>query len=232
MMRNHVELIMPPTPFGELEDPKPPEVSNLLDPLSKDAALRGDITTAEYLHDRFYIGGHFSGTKTYLRLDPERLRQFWEELDSEDFNTARGRAGIGLDKFWSIEVFDIGSDSDGFGQNRTWSIRDLPKVNALWRKWFPEDEVGEFPLNPYYPTGDWDICRVDQIPDNLKAHAVVVANEDEVVFQLKLEIWDRTRGFQSTGFDGSVHNALRQCRACGVEPAPDWLAVTLTCYGG
>ena len=73
---------------------------------------------------------------------------------------------------------------------------------------------------------------MDRIPDNLKADAVVVANEDEVVFQLRTEIFDSTRGFQRTNFDGSVLNALRQCRACGVEPAPDWLAVTLDCRGG
>ena len=233
MMRNHVELIMPPTPFGELEDPKPPEVISLLAPLSKDAALRGDITTAEYLHDRFYIGGRFSGTKTYLRLDPERLRQFWEELAGEAFNTDLGSDVFGRDRMWGIEYFgELDTGSDGFDQYRMWSWRDLPKVDALWRKWFPEDEVGEFPLSPYYPTGAWDICRVDRIPDSLTAYAVVVANEDKVVFQLRTEIFDPIGGYQSTDFDGSVRNALRRCRACGVEPAPDWLAVTLECCGG
>ncbi len=233
MVRKHVELIMPPTHFCKLEERTPPRVLSLLAPLSKDAALRGDITTAEYLHESFYVGGDFSGTKTYLRLDPERLRQFWEEFDSVDFNTDSGRAGIGQDTFWSLtSAFDLDIGRAAFEEYRMWSRRDLPKVNALWRKWFPEDEVGEFPLSPYYPTGDWDICRADRIPDNLKADAVVVANEDEVVFQLRTEIWDSTRGFQHTDFDGSVLNALRQCRACGVEPAPDWLAVTLDCRGG
>ena len=55
--------------------------------------------------------------------------------------------------------------------------RDLPKVDALWRKWFPEEEAGACPLFDHYPTGDPDICRVDRIPDNLTAHAVV-GNED------------------------------------------------------
>ena len=31
-------------------------------------------------------------------------------------------------------------------------------------------------------------------------------------------------------FDGSLLNALRECRAEGFEPPPDWLVVTLDCH--
>ena len=206
-MHFHVELIMPPPPSFDIKG----RMYRLLAPLSKDAALRGDITTAEYLYDWCQIGGRYAGTKMALRLDPERLRQFREELHGEAFNTDTRSTVIGRHRFWGTD--------------------QLPKVDALWQKWFPEDEIGKYPLTGHYPTGDSDICRVDRIPDNLHARTVVVANKCEVVCQYKTKIWDSTkRKFRNTGFDGSVLNALRQCRACGVDPAPDWLAVTLDCH--
>ena len=155
------------------------------------------------------IGGRFAGTKHGLRCDPERRRKFYEELYSDEFTS-----------------------DDEFTKLGFWGDDRLPAVNALWRKWFPEDEVGICPFIGPYPAGDQDICRVDRIPDELEARTVVVANEaDEVVFRIDTEIWDSTRGkFQRTGFDGSVPDALCRCRAAGVEPAADWLAVTLDCH--
>ena len=204
MSHYHVELIMPPTPWFAIED----RVLDILLPLRK-----GDdeeTWPADPLYDWYKIGGRFAGTKYGLGCDPKRLRKFYEELYSEAFAT----------------------DVTVIGGARFWSDSDLPKVNALWRKWFPEDEVGTCPFIGPYPTGEQDICRVDRIPDELAADAVVVGNEaDQVVFRLAIEIWDSARQeFQRTGFDGSVPDALRRCRAQGIEPAGDWLAVTLDCH--
>ena len=196
MSHHHVELIMPPTDLGIQE-----QVGNILYPLSMWVPERAEAE--DYLYDWFTIGGRFAGTKLCLRLDPERLRQFWDELHGEAFNTD--------------------TDSSIFMGERWWGTSDLPKIDALWRKWFPEDEVGAYPLSPYYPAGDWDICRVDRLPDNLTAHAVV--------FQIAVEVYDRTKGeWLRTDFDGSVRKALRRCRAGGVEPANDWLAITLDAH--
>ena len=204
-MHYHVELIMPPSPLVQIQE----RVGELLSPLSQSVAHRAG--TLEYLYDWYQIGGRFAGAKMSLRLDPERLHKFRQELYGEAFTN---------------DTRDL-----LIGQKQFWGARDLPKVDALWRKWFPEEEVDACPLFDHYPAGDQDICRVDRIPDNLTAHAVVVGNEDKVVFQLKTENWDSTRcEFQDTGFDGSVLNALRQCRACGVEPSKNWLAVTLDCH--
>ena len=233
IMRHHVELIVPPTivpppimPPTTLVQIKE-RVLDILYPLSGWAAREGPTTT-DCLYDWLHFGGHFAGTKLYLRLDPERRRQFWDELDREAFDSDTHR--IGQDRMWGIEgnVEDRDSSID---PGRLWSVRDIPAVDALWRKWFPEDKVGKFPLSPYYPEGKQDICRVDQIPEKLTAYAVVVANEDKELFQFRSEVFGE-HTWRSTGFNGFVLDALRQCRACGVEPAPDWLAVTLTCYGG
>ncbi len=205
-MHNHVELIMPPSPVVEIQE----RVRELLYPLSQSAAEMAGTTGR--LYDWYQIGGRFAGTKMSLRLDPERLHKFRQELYGEAFTNDTRPVLL--------------------GQQRFWGTPDLPTVDALWRKWFPEEEAGACPLFDHYPTGDQDICRVDRIPDNLTAHAVVVGNEDKVVFQLHTEIWDSTRSeFQDTDFDGSVLNALRQGRACGVEPSKNWLAVTLDCHG-
>ena len=203
MSHHHVELIMPPTPSFDIEG----RVHQILHPLSQGRAEAGD-----YLYDWLTIGGRFAGTKVYRRCDPERLRQFQEELRGEAFNSdTTGSSWMGT--MW-------------------WSFGDIPKIDALWRKWFPEEDVGKYPLSPEYPAGDGDVCRVDRLPDNLTADAVVVANQDDkVVFRLETVIWDSTgRQFQRTDFDGTVRKALRRCRAGGVEPANDWLAVTLDCH--
>lgn len=204
MSHYHVELILPPTPrLGwALEE----RILEILLPLRK-----GDDEAtwpADPLFDWYKIGGRFAGTKHGLRCDPERRRKFYAALYSEAFAT---------DEFTKL----------GF-----WGDNQLPAVNALWRTWFPEDEVGICPFIGPYPTGDQDICRVDRIPDELKADTVVVGNEaNQVVLRLKTEIWDSARRrFLDTGFDGSVLNALRQCRAQGVALAGNWLAVTLDCH--
>ena len=204
-MHYHLELIMPPSPLIQIQE----RVRELMFPLSQ-AVAHSEGTTA-YLYDWYQIGGRFAGAKMLGRLDPERLHKFRQELYGEAFtNDARPVV---------------------IGQTGLWRTQDLPKVDALWRKWFPEEEIDACPLFDHYPAGDQDICRVDQIPDTLTADAVLVGNEDKVVFQLITEIWDSTKQeFQDTGFDGSVLNALRQCRACGVEPSQNWLAVTLDCH--
>ena len=216
MSHYHVELIMPcPIPAVEGQPVVPPtpmfvanRVFDILLPLQKIGADE-DRWPTNPLHDWHQIGGRFAGTKHGLRCDPERRRKFYEELYSDEFTSDDDLSKLGF-----------------------WGDDQLPAVNALWRKWFPEDEVGTCPFIGPYPTGVQDICRVDRIPDGLTAHTVVVANQaDEVVFRIDTEIWDGTRGkFQRTGFDGSVPDALRRCRAAGVEPAADWLAVTLDCH--
>ncbi len=199
-MHFHVELIMPPTPLIEVDK----RVGRVLSPLQR---MPGKY---DWLYAWYRIGGRFAGDKLYLRLDPERLRQFRQELYSDAFTKGTDFEQIGLG---------------------LWSVDDIPKVDALWRKWFPEDEVGKYPGSPDYPAGDQDICRVDQIPDKLTAYAVVVANEDKVIFLRRADIYDSTKHeFQDTGFDGSVLTALRECRAEGFEPPPDWLVVTLDCH--
>ena len=242
-MRHHVELIvpptiMPPTPLAKIKE----RVLDVMYPLSGWAR---EENLYDCLYDWLYFGGNFAGTKLYLRLDPERRRQFWDELDRESFSTdnrisqgnVEDRSSFDLDRFWSensllwgIEgIFEDHRSSTRWG--RIWSETDLPKVDALWRKWFPEEEVGKFPLSSYYPEGEQDICRVDRIPEKLTAYAVVVANEDKELFQFRVELWGEPVR-RSTVFNGFVLDALRQCRACGVEPAPDWLAVTLDCRHG
>ena len=203
MSHYHVELILPPTPRFEIRE----RVLEILLPLRK-----GDDEAtwpADPLFDWYKIGGRFAGTKHGLRCDPERRRKFYEELYSDEFTSDDDLSKLGF-----------------------WGDDQLPAVNALWRKWFPEDEVGICPFIGPYPTRDQDICRVDRISDELKADTVVVGNEaNQVVLRLKTEIWDSIkRKFIDTGFDGSVLDALRRCRAAGVEPAGDWLAVTLDCH--
>lgn len=202
MSHYHVELIMPsPIPTVEGRPVVPPtpmfvanRVFEILLPLQK-IGDNEDRWPANPLHDWHQIGGRFAGTKHGLRCDPERHRKFYEELHGEAFAT----------------------DVTVIGGVRFWGDDQLPAVNALWRKWFPEDTVGTCPFIGPYPAGEQDICRVDRIPDGLTAHTVVVANEaDEVVFRIDTEIWDGTRRkFQRTGFDGSALNALRRCRAGG-----------------
>ena len=78
-MHYHVELIMPPSPVVEIQE----RVRELLYPLSQSAAEMAGTTGR--LYDWYQIGGRFAGTKMSLRLDPERLHKFRQELYGEAF---------------------------------------------------------------------------------------------------------------------------------------------------
>lgn len=176
--------------------------------------------------DWYVIGGRFAGNKFLARFDQSRLDSFYEVLKAEKVTVSSLTAGKQSLKPES----------------------QIPKVDALWNTHFPESNGLPCPLfdhsNDQYKSDSLlpdDVCRLADLPKDLTAERVMVANrwykgEWGVTEMYARSLWNGVT-HQDTSFDGKVATAVelvkeRVSRGSdeyrdGCTPQDNWLVVTV-----
>jgi hypothetical protein len=168
--------------------------------------------------DWYVIGGRYSGRKLEARIPQERMDAFYAELKK------RGVTVSGVQ----------------FGKQELAPSSQIPEVDAIWRDMCP----GAGQVRPMFKhSGDsmkMDICRVEELPPELKAYRVIVACEQYdgvgAEYMIEKSFWNGVT-YHDTSWDGLVRTALqmhakhmKSYRAEWAEPRavkPDWLCVTV-----
>jgi hypothetical protein len=168
--------------------------------------------------DWWVIGGRFSGIKLQASLNKKSLHSFWEELKKEKITVGSFVAG----------KEDIKPESQ------------IPKVDALWRKHFP-NKSNACPFFSHYDEKNdesvlTDIIKLKDLPKKLSASHVIIAGKNhEGVFSatnmFQKEIWNGV-SYEETKWDGKVSTALESHISKiktykEVAPKEDWLVVTV-----
>lgn len=139
--------------------------------------------------DWYTVGGRYSGEKLKASLDPDRLKEFWDELQ------ARGTTVSGI----------------RFGKPDLQPASQIPVVDALWREFFPgksnacvlfshaRDQYGRDGVSPD------DVCRVADIPPRYGCERLILAaslnGKLKPVRMLAKTFWNGVQ-HQNTAFDG------------------------------
>ena len=166
--------------------------------------------------DWWVVGGRWSGQHQLARFDKKRLDSFSDLLEQKKITVSGFRAG-------KPEL----SPSD-----------QMPVVDDLWKKHFPEYDGEHCPL--FKHAGQQildDICLFSEIPKSLEASRVIFADaEGKATFMLSDSIWNGVN-HEKTAWDGSVSGAIvmfeehakhyREEYRERVLPRADWLAATI-----
>lgn len=152
--------------------------------------------------DWWKIGGRWSGEKTLARVDKDRLSEFYKELSKQKVTVS----GLVM------------------GRKELQPAAQIPKVDALWREWFPGHgdrcPVFQHAYQARLKTGglidyfDHDVCTVGELPERYTCERLLISGEraDEpgklyAVRHLAKEYWNGVE-HQDTKFDGKVKKAL------------------------
>lgn len=168
-------------------------------------------------YDFYRIGGRWSGHK----ILPENISIFDKVLTDNNITVS------GLQ----------------FGKQTLKPASQIPLVDELWNKTFPESPVKVCPIFDHYKGDVGDIMKLRDIPVKLTASHVIIAHPHwddkeklEVGYMLLDEIWNGTT-HQKTTWDGTIRSALqehsKQYSRSDKEfqdkyiPTGDWLCVTV-----
>lgn len=179
--------------------------------------------------DWFIIGGRFTGEKETCGYAEERLDEFYKKLTKHKITVS------GLQ----------------CGKQKIEPSSQIPLVDKLWNEIFPTEngEIIACPLFAHasnqYDSNDLlscDICRVEEIPDNLTAGRVIIAgpNYDDdgirATYMMTNSEWNGVN-FTKTDWDGKVKTVLKEfTKYCEtfvdtykqkVLPQPNWICITV-----
>lgn len=217
-MHYHLELIMPPT--DELEK----AVNEILEPYREGSKDEDGFENHHAFYDWYVIGGRWSGEKLVAKYPKEKVEAFYKELTERKITVS----GLQWGK-QSLEPSD-----------------QIPMVNDIWQKHFPEGGT-VCPLFQHYNPQNrgWnevDVCRLKDIPKYLTAAHVVVAGPKyddsglEIKFMIRDRIWNGVN-YVDAKWDGNVSSALklaeqkmshyREEYKNKYTPLDDWLVVTV-----
>lgn len=218
-MHHHLEIIMPTTQDIEAA------IAKILAPFDENSEDRGECHT---FWDWYVIGGRWTGTKESCKYDAEKVEQFYEKLRELKITVSSVQCGKPALKPES----------------------QIPMVDNLWNEFFPTEDGTVVPCprfahatNQYDSDDLWacDICRVDEIPDNLIAsHVIITRPTDDgsvkAEFMLVEDVWNGLN-FMKVDWDGNVKTALAQYEKKlehyrdewreKASPKPDWICVTV-----
>lgn len=220
-MHYHMEIIMPPS-----KDIKK-DIETILAPF--DENHDAEEQTGNEFFDFFVIGGRWAGTKESCRYDADKLAQFYKELNEKKVTVSGLQCG-----------------------KQTLSPESqIPMVDKMWNDFFPTEngEITPCPIfshsNNQYDSNDLlacDICRVDEIPENLTCSRIIFAGPNwddskiKATFMLCDEQWNGVNHMK-IDWDQNVKNSVEKCAARfsrykdeyreKVTPKPDWICVTV-----
>ena len=218
-MHRHCEVIMPPSSdIGK-------DLEKIMSPFYEN---RDDCDGNEFW-DFYVMGGRFAGIKETCGYNQERLDEFYKKLNENKITVS----GVIC------------------GKQQINPATQIPMVDKLWNDVFPTEngEIVACPLfahsNNQYDSNDLiscDICRVEEIPENLIASRVIIAcpsydgNEIEAKFMICDSQWNGIN-FMNVDWDGKVKSAIekfldkcdcyREDYKQKVLPKPNWICITV-----
>lgn len=214
-MHLHLEIIMPPT------DDVSGAVDKILKPFDENLSKRSKLYNGHPFFDYYEIGGRWTGEHARCAIDPDRMTAFIAELNK------RGVTVSGLQ----------------FGKQELSPASQIEAVDALWREWFPG--VSDQCLIFKHAKSPADVCRVDQIHQNLSADRVIIAADKtglwdgarlEAGTMLQTQFWNGVQ-WSDTAFSGKVLDAINhhaektknysEDYKARATVMPDWLCVTV-----
>lgn len=223
-MHYHLEVIMPPVPNDEIER----RVSQIMEPFDENGDGREPNPHAFW--DFWVIGGRWSQQHLTSGLNQETLDAFGKRLQEE-----------------KITVSGLQS-----GKQEINPADQIPKVDAIWREFFPDfpgkhcplfkhaDPMGQYDNHTQWP----DVMPVGELPSGAEASHLIVAAEAEwhddkpfrAEYMIAEEMWNgvihvptKWDGRISTAIDAH-HKRLTWCAGEYREQLtvqPNWLAVTV-----
>lgn len=212
-MHYHLEIIMPPVDDVEAA------LGQILAPFDEDPHLNeGDESyTKNSFWDWYVIGGRFSGAKIEYLLGEEKIGKFQKHLSE---------IGITVSKLQA-------------GKQRLHPESQIPAVDALWNKWFPDSHVKVCPLfdhyNDQYSKNEskyGDVMKFSEVPMGLRSNRIILAGLDyggkkcEAKFMIEDKNWNGVTHVK-TIWDGTLEHALEMAAEKGHVPRSDWLVVTV-----
>jgi len=221
-MHYHCEVIMPPSSNIQAT------LEAILDPFDENKRDDEDASGHAFW-DWFVVGGRWAGSKESCRYDPSKLEQFYKDLKAAEVKVSGLRCG----------------------KQELSPASQIPMVDKMWNDLFPTEngEITPCPIFAHsqnqYDGNDLlacDICRVDEIPETLKCHRVIIAapSHDGATTEAKFMLcdgqwngvnhmpinWD---GLAKTAVNQFIEKAAtyREDYAAQITPKPDWLCVTV-----
>lgn len=220
-MHFHCEIVIPPTDDIEAA------VTEVM--AQFDENKDGKNTFWDY----WTIGGRWAGEKEQAGYDPARIEEFYRWCKDEGVTVS------GLQ----------------WGKQQLEPAYQIPKVDAKWNEMFRPGSTAACPLFNHSNRNDGplsgDVCRLDEVPEALKASRVIFAKRSyddatrsytgplKAEFMLCQDIWNGCN-YMKVDWDCTFASALAQCRKsyepCSDEfraehePKADWLVVTVDCH--
>lgn len=221
-MHYHLEVIMPPT--NNIDK----ALESILSQFDENYNSEDGATGNEFW-DFFVVGGRWAGAKETCRYDAGKMEAFYKEMNEKKVTVS------GLQ----------------CGKQKLDPANQIPMVDDLWCKYFPTEngEITPCPLfshsNNQYDSNDLlscDICKVDEIPSQLKVERVIIAGPDyddeklEAKFMLCGDQWNGVN-HMPIDWDGMVLSAIEKYKdkiksykdeyRNKQTPKPDWICVTV-----
>lgn len=216
-MHHHLEIVMPSTSCIEKD------IQTIMRPYDEDPDEGEGYMNRHAFWDWYLIGGRWSRTKIECDLDPCKVDEFWDRTKAMKLTVSALQAGR--------------QDLQPSSQQA--------QVDNLWRELFP----GKGDKCLFFSHGadqyskainDYDICRVVEISENLKAERVIVAagsyddaSKLRAETMLSTEVWNGCNHLK-TDFDGSVLKCIKKhddcyknCKDGYLLVKPDWICVTV-----
>lgn len=214
-MHYHLEIVMPPT------DDVKAAVEQILAPFDESPEHPDeDGPSGKEFFDYWDLGGRWSGSKLQAAFPKERLDAFWADINAAKFTVSGLIAG----------KEEINPSSQ------------IPAVDALWCKHFPESPVKVCPMFKHYKGDIGDVMRLGDVPQALTCSRVIVAHhwkdagKLEAGYMVETEFWNgvcHTRSFWGGKFLEAMADHAEKMMGYREEyrakntPTPDWLVVTI-----
>jgi hypothetical protein len=222
-MHYHCEIIMPPAA----------DISEQIEQILSKFNENTEDPSGNEFWDWYVIGGRWSGKKELCGYSQEKLDLFHNVLKEKKVTVS----GIQC------------------GKQQLEPKSQIPMVDKIWSEHFPTEngEIVPCPLfthsNDQYDSNDLlscDICRVDEIPEDLICNRVIIAapgrgcsesdSKIEAVYMICEDQWNGVN-HMNIDWDHKVKSALetflsgltnyRNRYKEKVTPRPDWICVTV-----
>lgn len=220
-MHVHLEIVMPPTEDVEAS------VKQILAPFDENGNEDNeDWSPRNVFWDFWVIGGRWAGQKHLCEYDPKQIIAFNKALEDRKVTCS----GV------------------TFGKQSLSPESQIPMVDALWVKFFPDSPTKVCPIFKHYNDqyrnshGIPDIMPLAHMPPNMTAGHVIIAgpNYNESGFQARYmiseTIWNGVMHVKSA-WDGTVQTAIndhlktlkhaREEYVAKHTPKEDWIVVTV-----
>lgn len=189
-MHYHLEIVLPPTDNVE------GAIAEIMAPFCE--VGEDDEYNARGFWDWYVIGGRWGGAHLKAGLDPEKLDQFFNDLEDRE----------------------VTQSPVVCGKPELKPASQIPMVDGLWREYFPDHELKQCPFFSHFNNQYCDSCidadpYGDISPELTASHLIIAGrNYDDTTWEakhmLEAEIWNGVT-HQETTWDGNVKTGVQMC---------------------